>query len=267
MPISWPINSARFGAGGERDRSEDPIPPAPRRRGVMPLFRRRQVWLPTLSGTLVLLALVSAALLALGLRANDFLALNAPTQGVHGAGTRALVVEGWIDEADLLQAIAVARRGRYDRVLTTGGPIEPWSDVGHWGTFAERAAAYLRTHGVTEVPVIAVPAPASVTERTYLSAVQVREWAQRSGARLGAIDVFSVGAHARRSRAVYRLAFGSDVEIGVLAAVPQDFDAQRWWASSSGVKSVIGEILSLAWTTCCFWPAAPEPVNPAAAPG
>jgi len=61
--------------------------------------------------------------------------------------------------------------------------------------------------------------------------------------------------HARRSWLVYRMAFGDGVEVGVLSARPTGYDLQRWWTTSTGVKTVIGEALSLAWTKCCFWPA------------
>ena len=221
------------------------------------LFRRRQVWLPTVWGWLVLLGLGAAALVALGFAANGLLALNEPARGKDGSGARTLVVEGWIDEHELVQAVAAFKRGRYERVLTTGGPIEPWNDVGGWGSFALRAAENLRTHGVSGVPVIALPAPESRQDRTYLSALMLREWVQRSGTALDAIDLFSAGVHARRSRLLYRMALGDSVEVGVLAAEPKHFDARRWWTSSLGAKTTIGEALSLAWTSCCFWPAAP----------
>ena len=219
-----------------------------------PLFRRRQVWLPTLWGALVLLAGAAVAVIALAHAANDFLAPVEPARGRSGAGARTLVVEGWMDESDLAQAVAAYRRGHYERVLTTGGPIEPWSDVGGWKTFAARAALYLRSHGLANAAVVAVPAPQTLQDRTYLSAVMVREWALRSGVALDAIDLFSAGVHARRSRLLYRMALGDAVEVGVIAAPTAGFDARRWWTSSAGTKAVLGETLGLAWTRCCFWP-------------
>jgi hypothetical protein len=224
---------------------------------VPALFRRRQVWVPTLWGWLALLGFTGLAVVTLALSAYRFLAASEPARGPHGSGAQTLVVEGWLDAAELAQVAAAVRRGRYERVLTTGGPIDPWSDVGGWQTFAVRAASHLQTRGLTSVPVIAVPAPASTQNRTYLSAVMVRDWARQSGVTLGAIDLFSSGAHARRSRLLYRLALGDAVEVGVLAAEPAQFDAVRWWTSSSGVKSTLGEALSLTWTKCCFWPPAP----------
>ena len=218
------------------------------------LFRRRHIWLPTLWGWLVLLVMAGITLVVLAAAANAWLALHAPAHAKDGGGARTLVVEGWMDEHELAQVVLAFRRGRYARVLTTGGPIEPWGDFGGWKTFAQRAASYLRAQGLADATVIAVPAPDSRQDRTYLNAVMVREWARQAGVSLDAIDVFSAGVHARRSRWVYRMALGDEVEVGVLAAAPKDFDAQRWWTSSAGAKTTIGEVLGLAWTACCFWP-------------
>jgi len=51
---------------------------------------------------------------------------------------------------------------------------------------------------------------------------------------------------------------GPQVEVGAIAVPPADYDGERWWTSSLGVKATMGEVLSLAWTKCCFWPAASE---------
>ncbi len=218
------------------------------------LFRRREIWLPTLWGWLLLLVAASATIAALGLSARSLLALDAPARGPDGKGARTLIVEGWLSDDELAQAVAVIKRGRYERVLTSGGPIEAWTDAGHWGNFALRAAGYLRAHGVTEMPVIPVPAPDTKKDRSYLSAARVREWAQREGLALTAVDVYSAGVHTRRTRMVYRMALGEGVEVGAMGARPSDYDDERWWTSSTGAKTTLSEVIGIAWTQCCFWP-------------
>ena len=217
------------------------------------LFQRRHVWLPTFWGALLLLALTAAMAAGLAFSAYRLLAPQSPA-----AGARTLVVEGWLDIVELRQAAATARSGGYERVLTSGGPIEPSMDVGGWQTFASRAAAQLRAEGLTAIPVIAVPAPATVQERSYLSALMVRAWVKQNDPTLASLDLYSAGVHARRSWLVYRMAFGGSVEVGVLAARPPEYEPQRWWATSAGAKAVVGETVGLAWTACCFWPASPE---------
>jgi len=227
---------------------------------VSVFLRRRQIWLPTLWGCVLVVIVAVSATVVLARMANGWLAPNQPVTGSGGRGARTLVIEGWMETTDLDQAIQAFRRGHYERVVTTGGPLDSWPEVHAWNNFADLAASYLRRHGLDKVTLVAVPAPASAQDRTFLSAVMVRDWARQSGTVLGSIDVFSSGVHARRTRLLYRMALGPDVEVGVLAARPQMFDADRWWTTSAGVKSVVGETLSLGWTVCCFWP--PTPGSP-----
>lgn len=224
---------------------------------MLVLFRRRQVWLPTAWGWLLLMSLAVLGVIGLARAANGYLAPEQPARGGDGRGARTLAVEGWLDGGDLDQAVAAFRRGRYERVLATGGPIEKRYDPEGFKTYAARAAAYLRSHGLADAEVIALPAPETLHDRTYLNGLMVRQWAQRSGISLGALDVFSAGVHARRSGLVYQMALGDGVEVGMLASTPQDYDAQHWWRSSSGTKATMSETLSLLWTRCCFWPPAP----------
>lgn len=215
------------------------------------LARPRRVWLPTWRGWLLILGL--AALLAFVLMRNAYPWL-APHQPAPGA--RILVVEGWLEPTDLDQAIEAFRRGRYERVVTTGGPMVSWAPACTWDSYADRGASYLRAHGLADVPLDVVPAPASQQERTFLSAVMLRDWLQRSGTRPAAIDLYSAGVHARRSRLLFQMALGPQTAVGVMAADPSQYDANRWWTSSAGSKAVLGEAISMVWTHCCFWPAA-----------
>lgn len=218
------------------------------------MFRRRQVWLPTPWGVLVLTA-AAAGLVAWLLRAaNGFLALDEPTVLPDGRPAPVLVIEGWLGEDELAQAAVIFRRGGYRRAITSGGPIESFAT---FPSFAERAADFLRRHGLAGLPLDAVPAPKTAQDRTFASAVWVRDWAADRGVAMEAFDVVSSSVHARRTRLLYRMAFGPETRIGVLSTSPASYDEQRWWTSSPAFKDLFGEILGLAWTKCCFWPGPP----------
>jgi hypothetical protein len=232
------------------------------------LFRRKQLWVPTLLGWLLLFVLIVIACAIGGRHIHAFLSSTAPAPAA-----RLLVVEGWMEEQGLDQAVAAFHAGHYDRVITTGGAMEAWPAMFGNTTYADIAARYLKTHGLENVDVIAVPAPASAQERTFLSAVKVREWLAARNIRIDTLDVFSSGVHARRSHMLYRMAFGPKVNVGILAAEPSDYDQMHWWKTSAGAKSVMGETISLIWTVCCFYPPNPgshaetwgEPTTPSAA--
>ncbi|MBN8473741.1 YdcF family protein [Sulfuritalea sp.] len=215
------------------------------------LFQRRQIWLPSAFGWLVLIAFAGAAALLAGFRAYPFLAPNDPVPGA-----RLLVVEGWLASGEFDQAVEAYRKGRYDRVVTTGGPIDRFPELLGASNYADFAARYLKSQGLSGSEVIPVPTPASALDRTYQSAAALRDWADKPGSGIVSLDVFSSGTHARRSRALYRMAFGPTIDIGVLAARPTEYDPEQWWQTSAGAKAVVGESIALIWTTCCFHPPA-----------
>jgi hypothetical protein len=215
------------------------------------LFRRREVILPTLWGWLLALFLLVAAATWLGRHLGPWLSVSQPAAGADGTSAALLVVEGWLGERELDDAAAYARQHGYRRVVASGGPIQSFSP---FASYAERAAQRLRER-LPGVPVEAVPTPHTRQDRSYASAVWVRDWAQQRAIPVEAIDVYSLGPHARRTRMLYRLAFGERTRVGIIAGLPHDSDILHWWTTSEAAKDVLMEAVSLAWTQCCFWPA------------
>ena len=207
--------------------------------------------MPTIFGWLFLL-LISLVMGIFGAKnIYTFLAPNEP------AGAHVLVVEGWLAPAELDQAIHAFNNGKYERIVTTGGPITRWHRMTTASDYANLAANYLVQHGVRPDLISAVPAPKTTHERTFLSAVTFRESMQKLGITLDAVDVFSAGPHARRSRLLFQMALGQKVRVGVLAARPDSFDPESWWRSSAGVEQMIFQSLGFVWVKCCFWPGPP----------
>lgn len=176
-----------------------------------------------------------------------YLALNKPNNGQY------LVVEGWQSEQSLLQALNTFREGSYQYLITTGGPDTRTVDP-RYKSFAEKSAAFLLSQGIDSKKLVIVSAPASAQNRTFLSAVMVRDWFALQNILPVSIDVFTEGVHAKRTRILYRKAFGSMAEIGIYASAPENYGLRSWWETSSGAKSVITEVVGMLWVTCCFTP-------------
>lgn len=214
------------------------------------LIRRREIWIPSIWGWLLILGIVAGALLAAGRCIHPFLALDEP------AGARLLVIEGWLTPEELDQAMLRFRSGNYTSIITTGGPVPADLYRKDAISYAELARNYFVRRGFKAEVVTAVPAPESAQDRTYLSAVMVREHLKHSGRTLAALDIYSSGVHSRRTRTVYRMAFGSSVDIGILAAKPTAYDPDAWWTTSTGAKTVVMEAISWVWTGVFFHPPA-----------
>lgn len=213
------------------------------------LCRKTQIWLPTIWGWLIFLIIICVSCVFVVRNIYPFLAPNDPVRA------QILVVEGWLSPQELYQAVKIFKMGGYTLVATTGGPTD-WPET-KYSNYAARAADYLAQHGVPSDVILVVPAPPSAQERTFLSAVMLRESARRLGLKLDAINLFSSGAHARRSRLLFKMALGSEVRIGVLTARPEDYNPDAWWRTSKGVESIVFQSIGLIWVKFCFWPGPP----------
>lgn len=208
--------------------------PLPSSRG---LFRRRTLWFPTWRLTLPAL-LVSGLVLFLGGRSTHaFLSL---TQRVEA---NVLVVEGWSPDYALEEAVQEFNRGDYVLLIASGGPMQSGSLVTGFQTYAELAEASLRQLGVEPANLVAAPAEKVYRNRTYVSAVSVRDLLAARKLNIIGVNIVSVGPHARRSWVVYSKVLQAECPVGIIALPPQDYDARRWWASSDGVKTTLTEAL------------------------
>jgi len=214
------------------------------------LFRKRPIWFPTLWGSLLILLLLILGSLYFLKQLAVILAPNQPA-----ADRTYLVVEGWQDENSLLSALAMFHAEEYQYMITTGGPNDRFVNPAH-ASYAEQAGDFMLTQGLSAEQLIVIPAPESAQERTYLSAVMVRDWFTLHGVTLTELNVHTSHVHARRTRSLYQQAF-PDVNVGIYAAAPHNFELKQWWKSSDGAKSVITELIGNFWVACCFQPGEP----------
>lgn len=217
----------------------------------MKLLRRKSCWCPTLAGWLSILLLGFGAVWITKDRLYAFLA---PTQTVGG---EVLVVEGWLSDEELMQAVERARDGRYRMILTTGGPLVQGSFLSEYKTYAELSLASLQRIGAA-LPVFAVPAPQVRRDRTYASALAVKHWLSEHHPKFRALDLVTAGPHARRSQLLYRKAFGDEFDIGIIALPPLSYSSEHWWMSSAGVRSVTGEVIAWLYASLLFSPSAED---------
>ncbi len=170
-----------------------------------------------------------------------FLAINDPVK------SDVLIVEGWVEHYALEFATKEFRTRGCKRLYTTGVPITQGSYLVDYKTFADLGAATLRELGVPADAIIAVPPPAAQVDRTYHSVVALQQFFAKHGGPPTAFNVVTIGAHARRSRLIYRQVFGDTVNIGVIAVPNFHYDSRRWWLSSIGLRDVIGETLAYVY--------------------
>ena len=215
------------------------------------LFSRRQCLLPTARGWAVLIATVSGLTVLLLRPASTFLAVNSPISG------QVLIVEGWLPDYALLGAVHEFKHGGYKYLITSGGPLADAGPLTRFRTGAEFAAARLQELGLPVDCIVVVPATNSARDRTYGSALAVKKWFQSSHSSVRAVNVFSLAAHARRTRLLFQKGLGAEVNVGVFAFPDVSYDPCRWWANSEGVRVVMCEAIAYVYARCVF-PFLPE---------
>lgn len=212
------------------------------------LLRKREVTLPSLRGALALAATAVACAWMLLIRVQPFLAVN------HPLGGEVLVVEGWIPDYALGEALRTFRAGSYRLLIATGGPLPQGMAFSSYGTHAQFAASALKGMGLSEDSLVAVPSPDVGRDRTYEEGVSLKRWMAANGKSFPRMDLFSFSAHARRSRMLYRLALGKGVEVGVYAPPDWGYDPSRWWKTSDGFRRVTDEAIAYLYAKLLFRP-------------
>ncbi|MBN2506732.1 MAG: YdcF family protein [Verrucomicrobia bacterium] len=224
------------------------------------LVRRRTCWLPTWRGWGLAGVLGIALVVAVAANLHPFLAV---TRQAHGG---VLVVEGWLPDYALEEAVREFERHGYARLYVTGTPLEQGSHLLHYKTYADLGAATLLRLGLEPAAVQAVPAPSVRADRTYASAVTLKRWFDRHQVPPTRCHVLSLGPHARRTRLLFQRALGPAVRVGVTAIEPRHYQPRRWWRSSEGVRVTLDETIAYAYARLVFR-ASQETVPVATAPG
>ncbi len=216
----------------------------------MGLLRPRQIWFPTWRGWGLLLLLAFALTLTTVKKIQPFLAVTAPIPA------EALIVEGWQPDYALVEVIAEFQRKGYHKVYVTGGPLGQGSFLSEYKDYADLGAASLLRMGMKAGEVQAVPAPQVRQDRTYSSAIALKEWLQSHGVETTHFNLVTMDVHARRSWLLFQRAFGPGAKLGIISIPSRDYETDAWWHSSEGVRSVSGETIAYGYARTLFKPSA-----------
>ena len=178
---------------------------------------------------------------------HDFLAISNPVQA------NVLVVEGWVWESAAMQEVAEEfNRGKYVVVVTVGILAGKQVSGAMDENDAVQAAEQLRKLGVDDHAIEVLTVSNVDRHRTYTSALAVKHWLVDSKVHAIGINVFTLGAHARKSLVLFKRAFGEGIPVGVIAGTEDRYDPQRWWLSMSGIATVLRKTVGYLYAKC--WP-------------
>jgi len=212
-------------------------------------LERKQRWELSWRGWLVLGLLTLLVGYEVFLNVHSFLAVT------HRVNTKVLVVEGWIQRYGFLAAEKEFKTAGYERIFTTGGPENGSGGyVNDYQTLASAAAEELKKIGVPERVIQVVPSHEIGRERTFSSAIALREWLLEHGTILDSLNIITNDCHARRTQLLFQQALGKNVKVGIIAVPNPDYDPRYWWRYSDGVREVISEGAAYIYARVFFHP-------------
>ena len=206
------------------------------------LLVKRPAWCLTWRGLLALVVIVGGVL-GIGLFTTvPFLSPNRPVEAAE-----VLVVEGWLPDYALREAAAEFRRGHYRYILTAGSPLLKGYYTSGSKTSAHLAAETLVLLGVPSDLVRPAPGPDVLRGRSIAHARAIKEWLEVHDPEVRGVNVFSLAVHSRRTWRTFQAVMGSKPQVGIIAHPDAGYDADRWWTTSEGFRTVTGEAIAYFW--------------------
>jgi hypothetical protein len=206
------------------------------------LIIRREAYCLTWWGKLLL------ALFALGLCVGGAKICGSFLTLTHPVDAEVLVVEGWLPDYALRDAVSEFHRGKYRYVLTAGSPLLTGYNLSGLKSSAAIAAATMTELGLASNLVIAVPGPQVLRGRSLAHAMAIRDWFSSNDPSVRSINVYSLGVHGRRTHLLFEKLLSPKITVGVISHPDAAYDLDRWWASSEGFKTVLEELIGYVWT-------------------
>lgn len=226
---------------------------SPRRQQALGgLFVRRERWSLSVAGKLVvfLVFVLSGIFLMRGLY--SFLAVTSPVS------SKVLVVEGWMPTYMVEQVARQYQIGKYEKVLLVRPLLKGRNKYESGENVAHYLADTLVELGIPQDRVEIVFHEPSHKDRTYQSALAIKQWLQDHNDSAKAINVATLGPHARRSRLLFEKALEGKLTVGVIALNDQTYDGDHWWRSSEGVRDVPFEFVAYCYVRFLFIPSRHE---------
>src|ERR1044071_6856643 len=158
--------------------------------GLGGLLVRKESWRLSGLGRLILAIATAALGTWFFFEVYPFLAIT------NAVGTDTLVVEGWVHEHAIRIAAKEFKTNPYKRVFTTGGPVEGLGGyVNDYQTAASVGAEALLKAGVPADAVQMVPSHVIGRDRTYSSAVALRNWLNDNDVSVNSFNVLTESTH------------------------------------------------------------------------
>jgi hypothetical protein len=212
------------------------------------LQKRKEKWVLTWRGRVVVWTTLAVLGVTFILTVHPFLSVTEPLD------TQYLVIEGWIPNYALEESIAEFKSKPYVKIFTVGADPLSGVNIQEGDSVALAAYARLKSLGFSPDLMQAVPAHIKYRNRTYESALALKKTIEENHLPVTSFNLVTLGPHARRSRMLFEKAFAGKVRVGIISVENREYNPNRWWKYSEGVKELISEGVAYGYARFFFHP-------------
>lgn len=210
--------------------------------------KKKECTVLTWPGKIIIISVITVITLFIFIKLPIFLSYNNPINGKY------LVLDGIMPDYSIQTAIEIFNNQNYTTVVATGSKLESGYFISEKKTMAELTYATFIELGFDSAKIIVIPEGDILKDRTYTSALSLKKYFDKHHISGADIDVLALGCHARRSRILFQLALGENFKVGIISVPDNSYDINKWWKTSKGVRTVIGETIAYIYAKIFFYP-------------
>jgi hypothetical protein len=168
--------------------------------------------------------------------------------------TEILVLEGFISDYILQDAIKEFKNNHYTLLIATGTPLEYGNLLAPYGNTAMVAGMSLVKMGFDSTKLIIIGTDEIRNDRTYNSAIKLKNWIKSHRPDIKAVNLMTMGVHGGRSRLLFQAALGDSIRVGIISVPNFYYGPQSWWKSSKGFRETVNEAIGYFYVRYFFRP-------------
>ncbi len=212
------------------------------------LINKKERWGLSLYGWLVLVIII---ILTLFIGFRNIFSILAP---VHREKTDVLVLEGFISDYVLKDAMKEFTNNHYKLLITTGTPLEYGDLLAPYRNTARVAGMSLLRLGFDSTKLIMIGTDEIRNDRTYNSAIRLKKWIRANRPDIKAINLMTMSVHGGRSWLLFEAALGDSISVGIISVPNFYYGPANWWRSSKGVRETVNELIGYFYVRFFFRP-------------
>jgi hypothetical protein len=212
------------------------------------LINYRERWGLSVFGWIFLIFII---LLSSFLGIRNLYAILSPVQREK---TDILVLEGFISDYVLYDAIKEFKNNRYKLLIATGTPLEYGGLLAPYRNTAMIAGKSLIKLGFDSTKLIIISTDEIRNDRTYNSAIVLKRWIRANRPDIKAVNLMTMSVHGGRSKLLFKAALGDSIRVGIISIPNFYYGPQNWWRSSKGFRETMNEAIGYFYVRYFFKP-------------